>query len=170
MKVEVLFSPRGGCESAIVSAIKRANRSIHILAYTFTSKAITDALVARRKANIPIRFIGDDVGMKGPGCQINTLLAAGVECFTDGVHAIAHNKVIIIDEITVIGGSYNFSSAAENRNGENLTITTDVAIAAKYKANWDLHRSHSIFYTPVFTSGATPFEFDPAVETELSQQ
>ncbi len=170
MKFDVLFSPHGGCEAAIVSAIKKATKSIYILSYTFTSKPIADALVEKHKAGIPILFIGDENAMRGPGCLINNLHAAGIICFVDGTHAIAHNKIIIIDALLVLGGSYNHSSAAENRNGENLTMVTDALIAAKYQANWDLHHSHSVPYVPVVTSGADPFEFDPFVENELSQQ
>ena len=33
-----------------------------------------------------------------------------------------HHKVIVIDEETVITGSYNFSKNAEERNSENLLI------------------------------------------------
>jgi phosphatidylserine/phosphatidylglycerophosphate/cardiolipin synthase-like enzyme len=53
------------------------------------------------------------------------LLHAGIPTFIDAKHAIAHNKIIIIDGRTVITGSFNFTKAAEERNAENLLILRD---------------------------------------------
>jgi len=38
----------------------------------------------------------------------------------DEAHAIAYNKIIIIDDNTLITGSFNFTSVAEEKNAENL--------------------------------------------------
>ena len=40
----------------------------------------------------------------------------GINVLIDSSHAIAHNKVIIIDRETVITGSFNFTKAAEEKN------------------------------------------------------
>ncbi len=39
----------------------------------------------------------------------------GVSTFIDAQHAIAHNKIMIIDKETVITGSFNFTKAAEDK-------------------------------------------------------
>jgi len=54
-----------------------------------------------------------------------------------------HNKIIIIDKETVITGSFNFSSAAEEKNAENLIIIRNPELAAIYLDNWQKHRLHS---------------------------
>ena len=61
----------------------------------------------------------------------------------DANHAIAHNKVIVIDGETVLTGSFNFTKAAQEKNAENLLIIRDPALAAQYTKNWDAHRQHS---------------------------
>jgi phosphatidylserine/phosphatidylglycerophosphate/cardiolipin synthase-like enzyme len=43
-----------------------------------------------------------------------------------------HHKVYIIDDRTVIAGSYNFTASAEEDNDENLLIIDDPALAAAY--------------------------------------
>jgi phosphatidylserine/phosphatidylglycerophosphate/cardiolipin synthase-like enzyme len=43
-----------------------------------------------------------------------------------------HNKVIVIDERTVITGSYNFTGSAEKDNDENLVIVDDPNLARAY--------------------------------------
>jgi len=50
----------------------------------------------------------------------------------DANHAIAHNKVMIIDGETVLTGSFNFTKAAQEKNAENLLIIRDAALAAQY--------------------------------------
>jgi phosphatidylserine/phosphatidylglycerophosphate/cardiolipin synthase-like enzyme len=64
----------------------------------------------------------------------------------DSVHAIAHNKVIVIDGETVITGSFNFTKAAEENNAENLLIINDKKLAEQYIKNWQKHAQHSEVY------------------------
>ena len=71
------------------------------------------------------------------------LMDAGIPVRVDAAHAIAHNKVMVIDGETVITGSFNFTKVAEERNAENLLVIRDAALAAKYDANWRLHKAHS---------------------------
>jgi phosphatidylserine/phosphatidylglycerophosphate/cardiolipin synthase-like enzyme len=66
-----------------------------------------------------------------------------VPTMIDANHAIAHNKVIVIDGETLLTGSFNFTKAAQEKNGENLLIIRDPALAAQYTQNWDTHRQHS---------------------------
>ena len=47
----------------------------------------------------------------------------------DANHAIAHNKVIVIDGEIVLTGSFNFTKAAQEKNAENLLIIRDPALA-----------------------------------------
>ncbi len=66
----------------------------------------------------------------------------------DDDHAIAHNKVILIDETTVITGSFNFSRVAEESSAENLlVIRGKPALGRAYRANFAEHRKHAEAYT-----------------------
>jgi len=60
----------------------------------------------------------------------------GVTTYIDSRHAIAHNKIIIIDKETVITGSFNFTKAAEEKNAENLLIIRNKKLAEIYIDNW----------------------------------
>ena len=66
--------------------------------------------------------------------------------FIDDKHAIAHNKVMVIDGHVVITGSFNFTKAAEESNAENLLVIDDVDLAQKYAKNWQEHLAHSVPY------------------------
>ena len=71
---------------------------------------------------------------------------AGIPTFIDPAHAIAHNKVMVIDKETVITGSFNFTKAAEEKNAENLLVIRSKALAQEYIENWKKHKGHSEKY------------------------
>ena len=71
----------------------------------------------------------------------------GIPTKIDAKHAIAHNKVMIIDGETVITGSFNFTKAAEEKNAENLLVIKDKKLAERYIKNWQEHVQHSEDYT-----------------------
>ena len=75
------------------------------------------------------------------------LYNSGIPTKIDAQHAIAHNKVMIIDGETVITGSFNFTKAAEENNAENLLIIHDKKLAKRYIKNWQEHAGHSEVYT-----------------------
>lgn len=65
----------------------------------------------------------------------------------DDKHAIAHNKIMIIDKSTLITGSFNFTAAAENKNAENLlVIKGNKPLVDNYIENFEAHKGHSAPY------------------------
>jgi phosphatidylserine/phosphatidylglycerophosphate/cardiolipin synthase-like enzyme len=70
----------------------------------------------------------------------------GVATYIDFRHAIAHNKIIIVDNETVITGSFNFTKVAEEKNTENLLIIKNKKLAEIYIDNWYKHKEHSEKY------------------------
>jgi phosphatidylserine/phosphatidylglycerophosphate/cardiolipin synthase-like enzyme len=53
---------------------------------------------------------------------------------------------MIIDQSTVITGSFNFTKAAEEKNAENLFIIKSKELAGIYIDNWKKHQEHSERY------------------------
>ncbi len=144
--VEVYFSPKGGCTDAIVSEINRAKSEILVQAYSFTSKEIAKALADAHTRGVPIQIILDKSQMTAKKSAAAYAANFGIPTFIDRAHAIAHNKVMIIDKLTVITGSFNFTKAAEESNAENLLIVRSPTLAELYRANWSEHRRHSEAY------------------------
>jgi phosphatidylserine/phosphatidylglycerophosphate/cardiolipin synthase-like enzyme len=138
--LSVYFSPDGGCTQAIVEEVGKAKKTVLVQAYSFTSDPIANALVAAKKRGVDVEAILDKTDY---GQAVNTIVDAGIPTYMDPAHAIAHNKVIVIDGQTVLTGSFNFTSSAENRNAENLLVVHDQPIAAKYAGNWQTHLQHS---------------------------
>ncbi len=145
-KEQVCFSPNGGCTQTIVDNLSQAEISVLVQAYSFTSQPIAEALVNAHKRGVKAKVLLDRSQQRGKGNKIDLLVDAGIPVSVDTKHAIAHNKVMIIDGITVITGSFNFTAAAESRNAENLLVVKNKSLAKKYRDNWSRHQKHS---TPI---------------------
>ncbi len=143
---QVYFSPKGGCTEAIVKNLDQAERYVLVQAYSFTSQPIADALVNAHKRGVKVKVLLDKSQRNGKGSKLAQLVEAGILVSIDTKHSIAHNKVMIIDGVTVITGSFNFTTAAEDKNAENLLVLHDKDVAKKYRDNWNEHQQHSELY------------------------
>ncbi len=142
----VCFSPNGGCTEAIVNQIDNAKSEILIQAYSFTSTPIAKALVNAHKRGVHVEIILDKSNKSEKYSAGDFIVHMGVTTYIDSRHAIAHNKIIIIDKETVITGSFNFTKAAEEKNAENLLIIRNKKLAEIYIDNWYKHKNHSEKY------------------------
>ncbi len=144
----ICFSPQGGCTESVVREIDSATMEVLVQAYSFTSAPIAKALIGAHKRAVRVEAILDRSQRKEKYTSATFLANARIPTFIDDKHAIAHNKVIIIDKETVITGSFNFTKAAEEKNAENLLIIKSKQLAARYIENWLKHREHSEPYQP----------------------
>jgi phosphatidylserine/phosphatidylglycerophosphate/cardiolipin synthase-like enzyme len=143
----VYFSPKGGCTEAVVEALDHAKSTILVQAYSFTSVPIAGALVQAHRRGVKIEVVLDKSQRTEKYSAATFIRNNGIPCLIDDKHAIAHNKVMVIDGQTVITGSFNFTKAAEQANAENLLVVRDTELAAKFTQNWKVHREHSEPYT-----------------------
>jgi phosphatidylserine/phosphatidylglycerophosphate/cardiolipin synthase-like enzyme len=143
---EVYFSPHGGCTDAITRELNKAKSTILVQAYTFSSAPIAKALVNAHKRGVMVEVILDKSQRTQKYSSATFLYNQGIPVRIDAQHAIAHNKVMVIDGDTVITGSFNFTKAAEESNAENLLIIHDKKLAERYIKNWQEHESHSEIY------------------------
>jgi len=143
---KVCFSPDGGCTKNIVEQINAAKSEILVQAYSFTSAPIAKALSDAYKRGVKVEVILDKSQRIEKYTSATFLANVGIPAFIDDKHAIAHNKIMIIDKETVITGSFNFTKAAEEKNAENLLIIKDKELAKAYMENWYKHKEHSDKY------------------------
>jgi phosphatidylserine/phosphatidylglycerophosphate/cardiolipin synthase-like enzyme len=134
--VKVYFSPKGGCTEAMVREIDQAKTEILVQAYSFTSAPIAKALVNAHKRGVTVLVILDKRQQSEQYTSATFLTNAGILTYIDGSHAIAHNKIMIIDKIKIITGSFNFTKAAEEKNAENVLIISSKELAMPYLENW----------------------------------
>ena len=144
---QVYFSPNGGCTEAIVTTLNHAKSEVLVQAYSFTSKDIAKALLDAHRRGVHVEIILDKSNRSKKYSAGDFTAHTGIPTYIDSAHAIAHNKIIIIDKKTVITGSFNFTKAAENSNAENLLIISSMDLAKYFIQNWEVHKGHSEAYT-----------------------
>jgi phosphatidylserine/phosphatidylglycerophosphate/cardiolipin synthase-like enzyme len=145
--IDAYFSPNGGCTEAIVKELNNAKMEILVQAYSFTSKPIAKALIDAKKRGIKIEVILDKSQQSQKYSAADFVAHAGIPTYIDSVHAIAHNKIMIIDRSTLITGSFNFTKAAEENNAENLLIMKgNKPLVDRYIQNFNEHKGHSEQY------------------------
>jgi phosphatidylserine/phosphatidylglycerophosphate/cardiolipin synthase-like enzyme len=144
---EVYFSPHGGCTDAIIKELNKAKSTVQVQACYFTSAPIAKALLNAHKRGVKVEVILDKSQRTQKYSEADFLVNSGIPTRIDTVHAIAHNKVMVIDGETVITGSFNFTKAAEENNAENLLVIHDRKLASLYVKNWQEHFQHSEVYS-----------------------
>jgi phosphatidylserine/phosphatidylglycerophosphate/cardiolipin synthase-like enzyme len=145
-QVSVCFVPEQACGAEVVDAIAAAQRFIRVQAYGFTAPAILRALAAARARGVDVQAILDKSDDRERGSHLTGArftAEANIPTWIDDSVAIAHSKVIVIDGHLVIGGSYNYTAAAERRNAENVTFIDAPVVADFYLLNWEARRAVS---------------------------
>ena len=86
-----------------------------VQAYSFTSVPILAALKAAHARDVDVEVIVDEsTARTSPrGSRYNAVIYlsnAGIPMWVDAAVSIAHNKIMVIDDATVITGSFNFTT------------------------------------------------------------
>ena len=141
---DVHFSPHGGCTEVVVREIGLARREVLLLAYGFTSLPIAQALVEAKLRGVHVEIILDHSNESDPHSEMAHLVEQGLVPLIDDHHAIAHNKVVLIDGGILVTGSFNFTTHAETSNAENLLVLRHhPALVAVYRKDFFTHRDHA---------------------------
>jgi len=141
--VQPLFTPGQDVTAAVVARLDKARGSVLVQAYSFTSEPIAEALIRAHGRAVLVAVIVDKGQRTAKGGQAGRLAESGVPVYVDAAHAIAHNKVMVIDQRTVLAGSFNWTASAQARNAENLMAINSRKSAQEYAQNWLTHLAHS---------------------------
>jgi phosphatidylserine/phosphatidylglycerophosphate/cardiolipin synthase-like enzyme len=160
--VQVYFSPKAGCTEAVVENLDRATNSVFVQAYSFTSAPIAKALVDASRRGVKVQVILDKSQRTEKYSEADFLRDSGIPTLIDDNHAIAHNKIMIIDKGIILTGSFNFTKAAEEHNAENLLVIRDASLAKEYLNNWETHVAHSEPYQSGLSSEDRPSKKSPS--------
>ena len=142
----VCFTPGQNCEKLIVKEINIAQENIRVQAYSFTSLPIANALINAQRRGIDVQVILDESHRKDSHSVMPLLKKNRIPIMIDERPAIAHSKIMIFDQNTVLTGSYNFTKSAQERNAENvLLIQGDTALTKRYNDNWMRRKALSTY-------------------------
>jgi phosphatidylserine/phosphatidylglycerophosphate/cardiolipin synthase-like enzyme len=144
IQVENYFSPPDKVMDKLIAAVKAAQKSVKFMAFTYTDKDLANAMIQQAGAGVKVQGVIENRGAS-LGAFV-PLFCAGLPVRTDGNKYTMHHKVIILDDATVITGSFNFTVSADEDNDDNVLIIHSPAVAALY----DLE------FSRVYGMGETP--------------
>ena len=134
------FTPGDLTTAAVCDSINDAAKSVHVMAYSFTSAPIADALCEAGKRGVDVKIIVDSDSVKGLGSKVEQCRK---NCFvySDDNHAIQHQKTMVIDGRMVIAGSFNWSGAAQFSNSECCLLIESGGLAKRFEDVFAKHLS-----------------------------
>lgn len=147
--VGVAFSPGGGIEEALVAEIEAAKREVLVAMYTFTSRALSQALARAKNRGCDVKVVLDD-GQKGiRHGKYDDLVKAGLDVRVlklgktgDNIPIRMHHKYVVVDRGTVGTGSFNWTSQADEENYENVVVIKGQKTAEVFRKDflkiWEL--------------------------------
>lgn len=132
--VETAFAPSDKVADLICRQLSYAKKSIRVMAFVLTSEKIADQLGKMAKKGVNVECILDRGQARTRYSRDQYLLGCGVRIhISPNSRGKMHHKVIVIDEETVITGSYNFSENAETGNDENIVIVKDSGLGKLFQ-------------------------------------
>ncbi len=132
-RIQVLFAPEDADASQLIPLIENAGRSLRFMAVSLNHPpGLTAAVHARAKAGVDVKGIVETLGNGTETSAWSELACAGVTVRQDGNRGILQHQVVVIDNKTVITGSFDFTGDADRSNDDNVIIATNRAIAFSY--------------------------------------
>lgn len=125
--IEVYFCPEDGCKQAIIDVLEGAKSSIDVMVFSFTDDDI-GSLLLEKSGEVSVQIVFDP--RKDKYSEFDKL---------KGVSKVkkVHHKVFIVDNQTVITGSYNPTKNGDERNDENIIIIHNPIIAKEFSNEFE---------------------------------
>ncbi|MBK8027622.1 MAG: DUF1669 domain-containing protein [Chloroflexi bacterium] len=128
----------GGIDVPFVEALAGVERTLDIAAFEFNNPALTTAVLAAIRRGVTVRIVTDsEHGYEDAESTLKQVEAAGVRIVQDNRSALMHNKFMILDGLTVVTGSWNFTINDTYRNNNNALFLRSPRIAAVYQAEFN---------------------------------
>lgn len=123
VQVRTLFAPFDDTTGEYLRFVESAQKRIDISIFGFHLPALSDLLIAKHRAGIPVSLILDHSQERGKAerQEVERLIAAGVPLIigTSPVHGqILHSKFTVVDEHSVEHGSWNYSLSASQQSND----------------------------------------------------
>ncbi|MGO9275754.1 MAG: phospholipase D-like domain-containing protein [Terriglobia bacterium] len=139
---EVVFARTGSVADTIERLVGAARVSIHAALYRFNNQRLARALQQAHARGAEIRLVIDRNKYEESQSTRRILAESPFPCRLtygrDGAGSKMHHKFVLLDEMTVVTGSYNWTFASEEQNYENLLILRDPRLVATYREEFDV--------------------------------
>ena len=130
------FCPWDDCAEHVIDELELAQNSIYFMTFSFTDDDIANTLLIKHYNGVDIKGVYE----KTQNSQYSTyeiLYNNSIPVEFDSNPYNMHHKVFIIDNRTVILGSYNPTNNGNKKNDENIIVITNKEIAREFLDEFD---------------------------------
>lgn len=131
-KSNAFFSPGDACRNIIINQIMYATSRVNICVFTISDDRITSAIIDAHKRGKDVRIITDNDKSLDMGSDIAQLHKEGIAIKMDSTPNHMHHKFMVVDESSLITGSYNWTLSAARYNHENVLHSTEGGLVKSF--------------------------------------
>ncbi|OWF50824.1 mitochondrial cardiolipin hydrolase-like [Mizuhopecten yessoensis] len=131
------FSHKENSLSKLFMILSKSTKSMDVCVFVLTCTDLTDLLIQAHKRGVRVRVITDCEQVDATGSQVWRLRSEGVAVRTDESSFFMHHKFVVIDEKTLVNGSFNWTRQAITGNQENLLISDNSTLVKEYCKQFD---------------------------------
>lgn len=161
--VQVLFAPHRRDDpnqgiNLLAASLMQARKRVDMALFVFSAQPLTDVLAQLQRRGVALRLVADAGFASRPFSEVLDLLGVSLadqHCKLEAANrplsrplqgvGIArlpggdklHHKLAVIDDRTVISGSFNWSPSAAHQNDEVLLVIESPLLAAHFRREMD---------------------------------
>ncbi len=134
---EAYFSPGESCRKAIIEQIDHANKRLKICVFTISDDRITDAIRKAYHKGVDVKIITDNDKSNDIGSDVIRLAQEGIPIKMDSTSNHMHHKFMVVDELLLLTGSYNWTLSAARFNQENIVLSSEAGVVKSFLNEFD---------------------------------
>lgn len=127
------FSHHDDIRDIAIKCLSSARSDLKICMFTISDDPIAEAIDNCYDRGVHVRIITDDGKIFDKGSDIMPLFKKGINIRIDSDKSLMHHKFVIVDNMKLLTGSYNWTRTGADVNNENMLITTNNKIVRAYK-------------------------------------
>lgn len=134
---QAYYTPGDDCLKQITAQLNNARSQVHICVFTISDNRLSEAIVAAHERGVDVRIISDNHKQHDTGSDLEWLADKGIATRFDRSPDHMHHKFCLVDGLTLINGSFNWTRSASERNQENIVISQDAALIQQFQQQFD---------------------------------
>ena len=136
--IESYFAPEDQVTERLLALVAEAQDSIRFMAFILTDDQLGEAIMAQHQNGLTVQGVFEERNADLAYSEFGRMYGVEprMDVRLDGNTYMMHHKVLILDDETVIVGSFNFSRSANEVNDENLLVIHDRDVARQFRAEF----------------------------------
>jgi mitochondrial cardiolipin hydrolase len=129
---EAYFSPGDSCRKTIIEQIDHAKKHVKICVFTISDDSISDAIMRAFQKGVDVKIITDNDKSNDLGSDVVRLAKEGIPMKMDNTSSHMHHKFMVVDELMLLTGSYNWTLSAARFNQENIVLSSEAGVVKSF--------------------------------------